>query len=64
MHELIDERLRASLLADPKVAGRMPALEADVGSGHIAPQVAADEVAELAGLDARAPRRDATDRPS
>ncbi len=50
MWAMIEERLHARLRNDPAVRARMPRIEADVAAGTLAPTLAADEIARLAGL--------------
>ena len=50
MWAMLEERLLARLHSDPKVRGRLPALERDVGDGALSPTLAVEEVASLLGL--------------
>ena len=50
MHEMVEQRLAAWLRANPKVAVRLPALEAAVRDGALTPALAAAEIVALLGL--------------
>lgn len=50
MRDLIEERLRARFLGDPRIRQRMRELESRVAEGALSPPRAAQDVAELAGL--------------
>jgi len=50
MHDMLGDRLMAGLLANPKVAERLPSLEADVRSGRLLPTLAVDEILCLCGI--------------
>lgn len=50
MWAMLEERLRARLRADPQVKARLPALEAAVAAGAMAPTLAVDEIATLIGV--------------
>lgn len=50
LHDMLNDRLMQSLFANPKVAARMPALEAEVRSGALLPTLAVDEVLHLCGI--------------
>ena len=50
MWAMIEDRLFARLRSDPAVKARLPALEAGVAAGTLAPTLAAEEVAEALGL--------------
>ncbi|WP_020180452.1 methylmalonyl Co-A mutase-associated GTPase MeaB [Methylopila sp. M107] len=50
MWDMVEARFRERLSEDPKLAERLPALEADVAKGDLAPTVAADEIAKVLGF--------------
>lgn len=50
MHDMLEDRLRAALKADPKIASRLRTLENDVREGRTAPALAVAEIADLMGL--------------
>lgn len=50
MHDMLEDRLRAALKADPKVAARLRALEDDVREGRTTPALAVAEIADLMEL--------------
>lgn len=50
MWALVEERLRERLHGDPRLAERLPSLEAAVAAGALSPAAGADEVAALLGL--------------
>jgi LAO/AO transport system kinase len=50
MRAMIEDRLFARLRSDPAVKARLPALEAGVAAGTLAPTLAAEEIAEALGL--------------
>ncbi|HSI42416.1 MAG TPA: methylmalonyl Co-A mutase-associated GTPase MeaB [Xanthobacteraceae bacterium] len=50
MWALLDERIRARMATDPALRARLPALEAEVADGRLAPARAAGEIAALLGL--------------
>ncbi|MDJ1159429.1 methylmalonyl Co-A mutase-associated GTPase MeaB [Chelatococcus sp. SYSU_G07232] len=50
MWAMVEDRLHARLRSDPGVRARVPALEAEVAAGRLAPTLAADEIARLLGL--------------
>lgn len=60
MHELLEERLKAMLTAEPEMAQLLRALEADVRDGKITPALAADNIASL--LCVRSPSRERAGR--
>ncbi len=47
---MVEDRLQARLRHDPKLKARVPALEAAVAAGEMAPTAAAGEIAQLLGL--------------
>ncbi|MDO9384702.1 MAG: methylmalonyl Co-A mutase-associated GTPase MeaB [Hyphomicrobiaceae bacterium] len=50
MRDMLQDRLMAVLRANPKVAARMPQLEAEVRDGKLLPTLAVDEVLQMMGL--------------
>ncbi|RDJ23025.1 methylmalonyl Co-A mutase-associated GTPase MeaB [Bosea caraganae] len=50
MWAMVEDRLQARLRHDPALKARIPALEAAVGAGEMAPTAAADEIAGALGL--------------
>jgi LAO/AO transport system kinase len=50
MWALVHERLREKLATDPAIRERLPEIERQVGAGGMAPNAAADLIAELLGL--------------
>ena len=50
MRDMLQDRLMAVLRANPKVAARMPQLEAEVRDEKLLPTLAVDEVLQLMGL--------------
>ena len=50
MRDMLNDRVMASLRANPKVAERLPALEADVRAGRLLPTLAVDEILGLIGI--------------
>jgi LAO/AO transport system kinase len=50
MHAMIEDRLRASLRANPQTSARLRELEGDVRGGRLMPVAAAQEIAGLMGL--------------
>ncbi|WP_029354204.1 methylmalonyl Co-A mutase-associated GTPase MeaB [Bosea sp. 117] len=50
MWALVEDRLRERLRSDPGLRKRVPAIEAAVGGGSLAPTLAAEEIAALLGL--------------
>lgn len=50
MWAMLEDRLQARLRHDPALKARIPALEAAVGAGEMAPTAAADEIAKALGL--------------
>ena len=47
MHDMLLDRLRDQLYANPRVAERLPLLEAMVGEGEMTPALAVEEVMKL-----------------
>jgi LAO/AO transport system kinase len=52
MWSMLEERLLGALKRHPQASARLPALEAEVRDGRLAPQKAVDEISELMGLGA------------
>lgn len=50
MWTMLQERVAARLKRDPALKARLPALEADVAAGRVAPMVAVEEIAGVLGL--------------
>jgi hypothetical protein len=50
MWSMLEERLLGALKRHPQASARLPALEAEVRDGRLAPQKAVDEISELMGL--------------
>ncbi|PZQ17024.1 MAG: methylmalonyl Co-A mutase-associated GTPase MeaB [Ancylobacter novellus] len=50
MWDMVEARFRERLAEHPQLAERVPALEADVAKGDLAPTVAADEIAKVLGF--------------
>ncbi len=50
MWTMLHERVAARLKRDPALKARLPALEADVAAGRVAPMVAVEEIADVLGL--------------
>ena len=50
MRDMLSDRVMASLHANPKVAERVPRLEAEVGAGRLLPTLAVDEIVSVSGL--------------
>jgi LAO/AO transport system kinase len=50
MHDMLNDRIMASLRANPEVARRLPELEADVRAGRMVPTLAVDEIMKLMGI--------------
>ncbi|MGD9869148.1 MAG: methylmalonyl Co-A mutase-associated GTPase MeaB [Hyphomicrobiales bacterium] len=51
MRDMIEDRLRATLDSDSRIAGRLRALEKDVREGRTTPPLAANEIIDLLGLN-------------
>jgi LAO/AO transport system kinase len=51
MWALVDDRLRTRMKSDVALRRRLPALEAEVARGRVAPTLAAEEIAALLGLE-------------
>jgi LAO/AO transport system kinase len=51
MWALVDDRLRTKVKSDTALRRRLPALEADVAGGRVAPTLAAEEITALLGLE-------------
>jgi LAO/AO transport system kinase len=52
MRDMLNDRIMASVHSDPRVAARLPGLEADVREGRLLPTLAVDEIMTLAGIRA------------
>ncbi len=52
MHDMLNDRIMASIQSNPAVASRLPALEEDVRAGRLLPTLAVDEIMALAGIRA------------
>ncbi len=52
MSDMLNDRLMASLRANPRVARRLPELEADVRDGRLVPTLAVEEILEIIGIAA------------
>jgi len=50
MHEMLNDRVMTSLHSNPKIAERMPAIDAEVRSGRLLPTLAVDEILALIDL--------------
>ncbi len=50
MRDMLSDRVMERLKSTPKVAERLPALEAEVRAGKLLPTLAVDEVLSLAGI--------------
>jgi LAO/AO transport system kinase len=51
MHDMLGDRIMARVHSHPRVAKRLPELEAEVREGRLLPTLAVDEVLELAGFN-------------
>jgi LAO/AO transport system kinase len=47
MHEMLNDRVMSALHSNPKIAERMPALDAEVRTGRLLPTLAVDEILAL-----------------
>ncbi len=52
MHDMLNDRIMASIQSNGRVAARLPALEEDVRAGRLLPTLAVDEIMTLAGIRA------------
>jgi LAO/AO transport system kinase len=50
MRDMLSDRVMAGLKANPRVAERLPLLEAEVRAGRLLPTLAVDEILGLAGI--------------
>jgi LAO/AO transport system kinase len=50
MHEMLNDRVMTSLHSNPKIAVRMPTIDAEVRSGRLLPTLAVDEILALIDL--------------
>jgi len=49
MHDMLEDRLKAELQANQKIAVRLPEIEAEVRSGKFTPALAVEEILGLMG---------------
>jgi LAO/AO transport system kinase len=52
MRDMLGDRIMASVQANPRVAARLPDIEAEVRDGRLLPTLAVDEIMALAGIRA------------
>jgi len=52
MSDMLNDRVMASLKENPRVAQRLPVLEAEVRAGRLVPTLAVDEILEMIGIAA------------
>ncbi len=52
MSDILNDRVMARLKSDPRVAQRLPLLEAEVRAGRLVPTLAVDEILEMMGIAA------------
>ncbi len=52
MQDMLNDRVMASLKANPRVAQRLPVLEEEVRAGRLVPTLAVDEILEVIGIGA------------
>ena len=50
MHDMLSDRVMASLKSNPRVARRLPELEAEVREGRLVPTLAVEEILETIGI--------------
>ena len=50
MHDMLNDRVMASLKSNPRVAERLPALEAEVRAGRLMPTLAVEAILELTSV--------------
>lgn len=50
MRDMLNDRVMSSIQSNPRVAARLPQLEADVRDGRLLPTLAVDEIMALAGI--------------
>ena len=50
MHDMLSDRVLASLKSNPRVARRLPELEAEVREGRLVPTLAVEEILETIGI--------------
>ncbi len=50
MSDMLNDRVMASLRANPRVAQRLPVLEEEVRAGRLVPTLAVDEILEIIGI--------------
>ncbi len=51
MHEMLNDRVMSALHSNPKIAERMPEIDAEVRSGRLLPTLAVDQVLALIDMD-------------
>jgi LAO/AO transport system kinase len=47
---MLNDRVMASLKANPRIAQRLPMLEEEVRAGRLVPTLAVDEILEMIGI--------------
>jgi LAO/AO transport system kinase len=52
MHDMLNDRVMASLKANPRLAQRLPVLEEEARAGRLVPTLAVDEILEVIGIAA------------
>ena len=50
MRDMLNDRIMASVQSNPRVAARLPGLEAEVRDGRLLPTLAVDEIMALADI--------------
>lgn len=50
MHDMLNDRIMSGIQQNPRVAARLPQIEADVRAGRLLPTLAVNEILELAGI--------------
>jgi LAO/AO transport system kinase len=50
MRDMLNDRIMASVQSNPRVAARLPSLEAEVRDGRLLPTLAVDEIMALADI--------------
>ena len=50
MHEMLNDRVMSALHSNPKIAQRLPEVDAEVRSGRLLPTLAVDEILELINM--------------
>jgi LAO/AO transport system kinase len=51
MHDMLEDRLKATLRANEKIAARLPEIETQVRSGKLTPALAVEEILRLMGTE-------------